>query len=60
MDYIFSISTELNAVLGQYELFKDRNSMEYLVWIIGNGDPMHAQGVYATQYTSRMRTAKVK
>ena len=30
----------LNSVLGQYELFRDRNTRDHLVWTAGNGDPM--------------------
>ena len=38
---IFCIRTGLRAVLGQYGLFADRNTRDYLAWTIGNGDPMH-------------------
>ena len=31
----------LKAVLGQYELFSDRNSRDRLAWTIGTKDPMH-------------------
>ena len=40
-DKINIINTRLDAVLGQYELFTDRNTSEHLAWTIGNGDPMH-------------------
>ena len=31
----------IKTVLGQYELFTDRNITDYLVLTIGNEDPMH-------------------
>ena len=54
MQYYYSIGTGLKADLSQYELFRDRNtrapfSMDY-----------RERGVYPTQYTSRMGTARVK
>ena len=39
--YILFISTGLKAVLGQYDLFTDRNTRDHLAWTIGNGDSMH-------------------
>ena len=56
---LFSISTRLKAVLGQYELFTDRNTKDHLARIIGNGNHMHG-GVYPAQDTSLMGTARVK
>ena len=35
------VHRNLRAVLGQYELFTDRNTRDDLAWTIGNGDPMH-------------------
>ena len=52
--YFFFISTGLKVVLGQYELFTDRNTADHLVYTIGNGDPMH--GVC----TLRMRAVRMK
>ena len=40
-EYNFFISTELNAVLGRYELFTDRNASDHLALTAGIGDPMH-------------------
>ena len=37
----FFISTGRKAVLGQYEMFTDRNTGDHLAWTIGNGDPMY-------------------
>ena len=53
------ISTGLEAVLGQYELFTYRNARDHLTWTIGNKES-HTRGVYHTQYTSRMETARVE
>ena len=39
--FLFIISTRLKAVLGQYELFTDRNIRNHLARTIGAGDPMH-------------------
>ena len=38
---IINMKTGLKAVLGQYGLFTDRNTRDYLAWIIGNGDTIH-------------------
>ena len=38
---IIIIKTGLKTGLGQYGLFTDRNTRDHLVWIAGNGDPMH-------------------
>ena len=35
------ISRGLKAVLGQYELFTERNTRDHLVLTAGNGAPMH-------------------
>ena len=51
----FIISTELKAVLCQYELFTDRNTRDHLAWTIRNWDPMHGVCI-----SSRMGTARVK
>ena len=42
---IFLISTGLKAVLGQYKLFTDRNTRDYLARTIGNGDHMHGVSI---------------
>ena len=48
--YIFFISTGLKAVLGQYELFTDRNTRDHLAWTAGNEARIYARGVYPTQH----------
>ena len=35
------VPTGLKVVLGQYELFTDRNTKHYSAWTTRNGDPMH-------------------
>ena len=40
VNFVF-ISTGIKTVLGQYELFIDRNTRAHLAWTIGNRDPMH-------------------
>ena len=52
--------TRLKAVFNRYEdVEKDQNTRDRLAWTIGNGDSMHDRGVYPTEDTSRMETAKV-
>ena len=38
---IFFIKTGLKVVLGQYELFTDRNIRYNLAWTIRKEDPLH-------------------
>ena len=52
--YSFIIKTRLNAVLGQYELYKGPINMDH------GERKTHARGVYLTQDTSLTRTARVK
>ena len=49
---VIFISIRLKTVLGQHELFTDRNTRDYLAPTTGNEVPMHG-GVYPTQDTSR-------
>ena len=37
----YKFSMVLKAVLGQYELFTNRNIRDHLAWTIGNGDVMY-------------------
>ena len=57
-DNNYFTKTELIAVLGQYELFTDRNTIDHLAWTIYRERGSHAR-VHPTQGTSRMRTTRV-
>ena len=49
----------LESVLGQYELFTDKNTRDHLAWTAESEDPMHGVcNVYPTQDTLRMGTAR--
>ena len=59
VSFTVPIETGLKTVLGQYELFTDRNkkgpiTMDYME------RRSHARGVYHTQSCSRTRTSRVK
>ena len=57
VDYYYYYIRGLKVFSRCEDATKDRNTREHLVWTV-EGTGSHARGVYSTQYTWRMETAK--